>query len=84
MRERRGGYLRGTYGKKNSGLLDVWENGELDFLAWSLLVEDSSGTEGHDNLDYRSVSWFWVEHLLFLISKVSPCSLRRGCRVHSR
>ena len=26
--------------KKNAGLLAVWENGEPDFLAWSLLVED--------------------------------------------
>lgn len=40
VREGRGASLRGTYGKKNAGLLAVWENGELDFLAWSLLVED--------------------------------------------
>ena len=55
--------------KKNAGLLAVWENGELDFLAWSLLVEDWFGVEGRDNFDYRGVSWFWVEHLLFLVAK---------------
>lgn len=32
--------LTGKKKKKNAGLLAVWENGELDFLAWSLLVED--------------------------------------------